>query len=424
MRRRTLTMTLIAVALTVGLVAPQAAQSAPQGDPRAEREQVRAERAEVAAKIDTSKASMAEIDAALRALQDDLQTQEAALAKAEADVAQAEKDIADAEAAIEKLGGEISILRKEMSDRAIREFVNPASEDLLTVLDTEDMNAAANRSFYIELRSQDDADIADRLEGATVDLAAQKEKAAEARERAVTQRAEQTRRTESVRVAQQRQATVAANLQDTIDAQVARSLELAKTDRALSKQIAEEQAQLVARLAAAKAAQDEADAEQARQAAAASVSADGTESAPSGGGGGTATATPGGSDAGISLAYVQGVPVNAQVAAQVVAMINAAAADGVSLRIGNSYRSVSHQIELRKANCGTSYYAIYEMPSGSCRPPTAKPGQSQHQLGLAIDFSNCSSRSTACYQWLAANASRFGYYNLPSEAWHWSTTGN
>ena len=81
------------------------------------------------------------------------------------------------------------------------------------------------------------------------------------------------------------------------------------------------------------------------------------------------------------------------------------------------------QIELRRQNCGSSYYAIYEMPSGSCHPPTAKPGQSQHQLGLAIDFANCSSRGTACYRWLAANASRFGYYNLPSEAWHWSTTG-
>jgi LAS superfamily LD-carboxypeptidase LdcB len=120
---------------------------------------------------------------------------------------------------------------------------------------------------------------------------------------------------------------------------------------------------------------------------------------------------------------VQGKPVNAAVAAQVVAMINAAAADGVDLRIGNSYRPVSQQISLRRQNCGSSYYAIYEMSAGSCRPPTAKPGQSQHQLGLAIDFANCSSRGTACYRWLAGNASRFGYYNLPSEAWHWSTTG-
>ena len=62
------------------------------------------------------------------------------------------------------------------------------------------------------------------------------------------------------------------------------------------------------------------------------------------------------------------------------------------------------------------------MSAGSCRPPTAKPGQSQHEIGLAIDFSNCS-RSSACFGWLRGNASRFGYYNLPSESWHWSTSG-
>jgi hypothetical protein len=46
-----------------------------------------------------------------------------------------------------------------------------------------------------------------------------------------------------------------------------------------------------------------------------------------------------------------------------------------------------------------------------------------HERGLAIDFRNCNSRGSACYRWLAANASRFGLFNLPSEPWHWSTTG-
>lgn len=125
----------------------------------------------------------------------------------------------------------------------------------------------------------------------------------------------------------------------------------------------------------------------------------------------------------VAIDYVQGVPVNAAVKPQVEAMVAAADAEGVQLRLGNSYRSVDRQIVLRRNNCGSSQYAIYEMPSGQCSPPTAKPGTSQHQQGLAIDFSNCNTRSTACYRWLTANAARFGYYNLPSEAWHWSTTG-
>ena len=104
-------------------------------------------------------------------------------------------------------------------------------------------------------------------------------------------------------------------------------------------------------------------------------------------------------------------------------MLSAAAADGLSLS-GGGWRDPSAQISLRQQHCGSSYYAIYEMSSSSCRPPTARPGQSQHEVGLAIDFSNCSSRGSACFQWLNANANGFGFYNLPSEPWHWSINGN
>jgi LAS superfamily LD-carboxypeptidase LdcB len=52
-----------------------------------------------------------------------------------------------------------------------------------------------------------------------------------------------------------------------------------------------------------------------------------------------------------------------------------------------------------------------------------------HERGLAIDFT-CNgggaigSRSSPCFQWLSGNASSYGFYNLPSEPWHWSTNGN
>jgi len=105
------------------------------------------------------------------------------------------------------------------------------------------------------------------------------------------------------------------------------------------------------------------------------------------------------------------------------ALLNAARGSGLALS-GGGYRDPSAQIELRKQHCGTSYYAIYEMSSSSCSPPTAQPGTSQHELGLAVDFSNCQSRSSACHQWLRTNGARFGLYNLPSEPWHWSTSGN
>jgi soluble lytic murein transglycosylase-like protein len=107
-------------------------------------------------------------------------------------------------------------------------------------------------------------------------------------------------------------------------------------------------------------------------------------------------------------------------------MVDLATGQGARLG-GSSYRDYQGQLAVRRNNCGTSPYAIYEMPAGSCRPPAARPGTSQHELGLAIDLT-CSgslitSRSGPCWNFLAANGAAFGFKNLPSEPWHWSTTG-
>lgn len=103
-------------------------------------------------------------------------------------------------------------------------------------------------------------------------------------------------------------------------------------------------------------------------------------------------------------------------------MVEAAAADGVTLN-GGGFRTYDEQVALRKSHCGSSNDAIYNVSPNACSPPTARPGTSNHERGLAIDFSNCSSRSTACYKWLSTNAAQFGFKNLPSESWHWSNNG-
>ncbi|WP_426572089.1 D-alanyl-D-alanine carboxypeptidase family protein [Aquihabitans sp. McL0605] len=409
--------------MTIGLVAPEVASSAPKDDPRAEREQVRAEQAKVASELDTTKATQAQVDQALQVINENLQTQEAALNRTEAQVAQAEQDVADAEAAITKLKGEIKTLRAEIRRRAVRAYVSPVGDDVLSVLDTNDFVTASSRKFYIELRSQDDADVADRLNGALSEIDYQRQKAETARKVAVKKRAEQAKRTDAVRTAKAQKQKIANKLQATVNSQIARSIELGKTDRALSKKIAEQQAALVARLAAEAAAAQAAQAAQAARQTAATTNQgpSGSETGPlppisTGGGSGTGTG-------GISLCTVGGITVNCAIQSQLGAMLNAARADGVGLS-GGGYRDPSSQIRLRQAHCGSSYYAIYEMSASSCHPPTARPGTSQHEIGLAIDFDNCSYRSSACYQWLAGHASSFGFYNLPSEAWHWSTTGS
>jgi hypothetical protein len=117
------------------------------------------------------------------------------------------------------------------------------------------------------------------------------------------------------------------------------------------------------------------------------------------------------------------IRVHRSVVDAVAAMVMAAAGDGVVLD-GFGWRTVESQIALRQAHCGSSHAQVYLAPASSCSPPTAPPGSSMHERGLAIDFSNCGTRSTVCYQWLAQHAHRFGFFNLPSEPWHWSVNGH
>lgn len=104
--------------------------------------------------------------------------------------------------------------------------------------------------------------------------------------------------------------------------------------------------------------------------------------------------------------------VNSSAAANALAMIEAARAAGITLT-GNAFRSYETQQALREQNCPDPLNS----PSRDCSPPTAKSGNSMHEVGLAIDFSNYS------FSWLSSNAGRYGFRNLPSESWHWSTTG-
>lgn len=123
---------------------------------------------------------------------------------------------------------------------------------------------------------------------------------------------------------------------------------------------------------------------------------------------------------------VNGIRVHRSIAASVQALLDHAAADGITLS-GWGWRDPATQIRLRREHCGTSDYAVYQMPSSQCSPPTARPGRSQHERGLAVDFTyngrSISNHSNAGFRWLRANAAAYGFRNLASEPWHWSTTG-
>jgi zinc D-Ala-D-Ala carboxypeptidase len=121
---------------------------------------------------------------------------------------------------------------------------------------------------------------------------------------------------------------------------------------------------------------------------------------------------------------VYGITVNKIVAYPFQRMIDDAAQAGIKLS-GGGFRTKQQQIALRTTNGCPD---IWTAPASSCRVPTAIPGRSLHELGLAIDITSgnkiISDRKSAAFTWLVANAGRYGLANLPSEPWHWSITGH
>ncbi len=127
---------------------------------------------------------------------------------------------------------------------------------------------------------------------------------------------------------------------------------------------------------------------------------------------------------------IGGITVASVIAPQLQALLVAAAADGVVLS-GSGHRAPQATLRLRVANGCPD---LYTSPASACRVPTAIPGTSMHERGLAIDFSH--QGRTLCFpsgprgcagnpgfDWLMANAARFGLQGSSVEAWHWSIDG-
>lgn len=102
-------------------------------------------------------------------------------------------------------------------------------------------------------------------------------------------------------------------------------------------------------------------------------------------------------------------------------------AAGFDITGSYGWRSLEKQQDLWQQNCAGK---------SKCSPPTAVPGTSNHGAGEAIDIridnhticytpkNVCTEKDQDVFEWLKNKAVNYGLYNLPSEKWHWSTTGN
>ena len=383
----------------VGLVLATSVAASAQSDAdlRRERERLREERAAMASDIDVSRAETDELLDALAELEANVRAEEAQLDDAERAVAAAEEQVEEALRAQAEAEAHVEELRDQMARMAVDAYVSPPDQDQLTIVLTGDLGTAPERQALFEMSASNQADVMERYRAALEDLEIQSQTAQAAQARAEESRSEVERRLLRVAEARDDQAAVASQAQQQLYALLEEEQRLEDAADAITTELAEREQRRLAEL------QEQLARASARR---------GPVSVPGQGS--------------IELTNVGGITVNSQIAGQLAAMLEAAANDGITLT-GGGYRDSSQQIALRRSNCGSSEYAIWQMPAGQCRPPTAQPGRSLHEQGLAIDFvangRSITSRSHPGFQWLAANAADYGFYNLPSEPWHWSTTG-
>ncbi len=414
-RRRPIVAATVAAAVALGTIVATPMVGGAQEDPARETEQVVHSQSLVATEVDVLKAdnrqvtqALSEIKANVDAQTAELEAAQQALAAANAAVASADEAVADAQRRIDEL------LAK--TDRVVvNAFVSPSSESALSMF-SEGSTRANVKWAILDLQTTTDAELLAEYHAAREQLRTEKANkdtaVAEARNRKSEAEAALADKQEAV----SQQALFASEVQARIDQKLSEAEMLKAFDPALAAQLQAEQAQLVAAL-------NELDEEVAaelarRRAAELSAQAEankaaGIQAPP---GGVVSVPCPGGGS----------IQVAGDIAKPVERLLTDAAEAGITM-CGNGYRDPADQIAVRRSNCGSSYYAIWVMPASYCSPPTARPGSSMHEQGLAIDFTVGGSTigyGGAAYNWLKAHAADYGLSNLPSEPWHWSTNGN
>ena len=144
----------------------------------------------------------------------------------------------------------------------------------------------------------------------------------------------------------------------------------------------------------------------------------------------------------VKRAEINGYYVDERIIEDLKAMISAAKEDGIKLAIGSAYRTVAKQKQIIKDDVARymSQGMTEEQAYVRTYSDTAKPGQSEHHLGLAVDFIGTNANYTSAYKntepgiWLKDNAYKFGFIlrypegkaditKIVFEPWHFRYAG-
>ena len=364
---------------------------------QSQRDKIRSAKAKSAAAVNALKSSKTKVAASLAALNSNVRVTNLALDKAQRSARRARAELAGAETRLRELEARLVILRRGRVKAALDAYSQPAGQGFDAFLGAADASEQERRQAIAAIARSSQADLVDELNALEEDLNFERTMAERARKRAESVQAAVSAKLSDYQSARVEQQKYAESVEARLERELQESASLSGLDLKLSRQLIAENDLLTKQLASAGAG--------ARGSGSFSAALNSPQTAVGG--------------------DTHGIRVNSSIRGRLAAMLAAARRDGIYLT-GGGYRSSASQIALRRAHCGSSTYAIYQQRSSTCRPPTARPGNSMHERGLAIDFvdkGGALRRSSPGYRWLRQNAAAYGFFNLPSEPWHWSVNG-
>jgi LAS superfamily LD-carboxypeptidase LdcB len=367
--------------------------------------------------VDVLKAESTDVGDTLVEIRENVTAQRDALSAALDTLTAAENALAAADAALADTQSKLDAINVDTDLVVVDAFLNPPYESAWDSLAADSLMDLTVKQTLLDREADADAEKLDEYIALQEQLETQRDEQEAAAQAAGEAAATAQAAYDDVEAASSQQALFAVEVDRRLDRNLAEAAALEDTDPELAAQIRAREGELAAALQEL---DDEVQAERA-QARAAELAAQAEAVRNSNG----IRPVPGGvTDVGCPTGGV--VQVAGDIARQVERLLADAAAAGYPM-CGKGYRDPADQIRVRQQNCGTSTYAIYQAPSSYCSPPTARPGTSLHEQGLAVDFTSGQSTigySSGGYTWLKANASTYGLYNLPGEPWHWSVDGN
>jgi hypothetical protein len=415
-RHRTLAAVSLLVAL-VGTMVFATGTSGAQEDPASESDQVRDRQALVAVDVDVLTAEGDTVLAALGDLDDNVEAQKHLLSSADLANAAAQADLTAAEAALTDTQGRLAEVSGQADAIVVDAFMNPPSASALEALTAESLEDATVKQAILNMQADADAELLTQYEVLLDQLEVERDARQDAADAAEATQAEAEAAYEDVESAVGQEAQFAIEVQRRLDHRLSEADALQDVDPALAEQIRAREMEIAAALnnldEQVLAERARARAEELAEQADANRNISGIKPVP---GGVVEVSCPTG---GV-------IEVAGDIAGSVQRLLDDANEAGITM-CGNGYRDPAEQIRVRRENCGTSNYAIYQAPSSACSPPTARPGDSMHEQGLAIDFTvggRTLGSGSAAYRWMKANAANYGLYNLAGEPWHFSVNGN